>query len=240
MTETNKWKQLQAPFPPEAIYQKPQGGVFLDYVGHADVTERLNNVDPTWTFDFVAVADDGGPLIRTTPDGKTNELWITLTVLGVTRPAVGTCPATAYSGQTAKELISDALRNGAMRFGVALDLWKKHDTEAPAESGDAPRSTSPTPKAANRPDSGELLTKAQSGKLWGEWHHRLNMDKVEYLDAILEATGRVVDDDRTLTKQEASKVIEHLVGLVPGPVADGPNEPPLEEPQGYGYDEEPF
>jgi hypothetical protein len=57
-------------------------------------------------------------------------LWIKLTVLGVTRRGYGSCP----SGQNdaVKVLIGDALRNAAMRFGVALDLWAKGDRADPA------------------------------------------------------------------------------------------------------------
>ncbi len=54
---------------------------------------------------------------------KAGNLWIKLTVCGVTRPGVG-------DGKTAKELIGDAIRNAAMRFGVALDLWAKEDLQA--------------------------------------------------------------------------------------------------------------
>ena len=38
-----------------------------------------------------------------------------------------------------KQLISDALRNAAMRFGVALDLWSKedlHGAQSPSEDSD--------------------------------------------------------------------------------------------------------
>ena len=49
-------------------------------------------------------------------------LWIRLTVAGVTR--IGYGHAEGKKGPDAvKETIGDSIRNAAMRFGVALDLW---------------------------------------------------------------------------------------------------------------------
>lgn len=110
--------ELRAPFPVEVIGKIPKGGALLDYVGHAAVTDRLLKVDPSWTWEPFATDEQGLPVL----DSEGN-LWIHLTVCGVTRPGVG-------DGKNAKELISDALRNAAMRFGVALDLWSKEDLAA--------------------------------------------------------------------------------------------------------------
>jgi hypothetical protein len=59
-------------------------------------------------------------------------LWILLTVKDVTRPGYG-------DGANPKEVISDAIRNAAMRFGVALDLWAKEDLQAMQPAPDSPR-----------------------------------------------------------------------------------------------------
>jgi hypothetical protein len=107
---------LRKPFPPESVGKLPKGGVMLDYVGHAAVTDRLLTVDPEWSWDFALHRADGTPVLD---DGSGN-LWITLTVCGVTRRGVG-------DGKNAKERIGDAIRNAAMRFGVALDLWAKEN-----------------------------------------------------------------------------------------------------------------
>lgn len=112
---------LRVPFPPEQIGKLPKAGITLDFAGHAVVTARLLDVDPAWSWEPVAFADDGGPMIRY--GQKEASLWIRLTVCGVTRLGVGTAPAGAF--ELEKQLISDALRNAAMRFGVALDLWSK-------------------------------------------------------------------------------------------------------------------
>jgi hypothetical protein len=114
---------LREPFPPEAIGKLPKAGTQLDYVGHAAVTDRLLKVDPGWSWEPFALAEDGGPLIRRGANDA--ELWILLTVCGMTRPGVGTAPLKAFD--LSKQLISDAIRNAAMRFGVALDLWAKED-----------------------------------------------------------------------------------------------------------------
>ena len=95
--------------------------IHLDYVGHADVTARLLAVDPLWTWEPMVRDPQGNPSLPLSLDRDGN-LWINLTVLGVTRPGVG-------DGKNAKERIGDALRNAAMRFGVALDLWAKGDRE---------------------------------------------------------------------------------------------------------------
>ena len=66
------------------------------------------------------------------PDGlpafdKTGGLWIRLTVCSVTRLGYGNAASkpSMDPGSREKEIIGDALRNAAMRFGAALDLWHK-------------------------------------------------------------------------------------------------------------------
>jgi hypothetical protein len=51
-------------------------------------------------------------------------LWIKLTVCGVTRFGYGE-PATRDKFDQKKSCIGNAIRNSAMRFGVALDLWAR-------------------------------------------------------------------------------------------------------------------
>ena len=117
--------------------------ILLNYVGHAAVTDRLIGVDPEgWRWEPYAVDETGLPRIVRRGDGL--ELWIRLTVGGKTLPGVGTVPVEydRDSGEelpadetTAKELIGDAIRNAAMRFGVGLDLWRKHGPAEAAPSG---------------------------------------------------------------------------------------------------------
>lgn len=93
--------------------------VHLDYVGHAALTNRLLDVDPAWSWEPVALDGSGLPAID-----KDGGLWIRLTVLGVTRLGYGDAQGKT-GGDAMKERIGDALRNAAMRFGAALDLWHK-------------------------------------------------------------------------------------------------------------------
>ena len=113
---------LRKPFPRSAIGRINRGGgVTLDYVGHAATTQRLLEVDPEWSWEPLALDDRGLPAFD--PIGG---LWIRLTVCGTTRLGYG--DAAGKKGPNAvKEAIGDAIRNAAMRFGLALDLWAKED-----------------------------------------------------------------------------------------------------------------
>lgn len=92
--------------------------VYLDYVGHADITKILIEVDPLWNWEPVAW-EHGRPAI-TERDGIAT-LWVRLTLLGKTMLGCGSVHATKEDLD--KELIGDSLRNAAMRFGIALALW---------------------------------------------------------------------------------------------------------------------
>lgn len=104
--------------------------VHLDYVGHAALTDRLLDSDPNWSWEPVAFRD-GLPAFD-----NTGGLWIKLTVCGVTRLGYGHAAAKPNQdpGAREKEVIGDALRNAAMRFGAALDLWHKGDLHVEDES----------------------------------------------------------------------------------------------------------
>ena len=115
--------RLRVPFDANQISYLPRGGIKLAYVGHAALTDRLLEVDPMWNWEPLAVAD-GLPVF----DGL-GGMWIKLTVCGVTRLGYGHA-GNKEGGDAIKEVIGDALRNAAMRFGAALDLWHKGDLHA--------------------------------------------------------------------------------------------------------------
>ncbi|GAA2732407.1 hypothetical protein [Streptomyces nogalater] len=148
--------KLREPFPPEAIAKRPTiscsgcrdakdkvcsshsksacrdcgqyittAHKHLDYVGHAEATDRLLEVDPTWNWEPMAKDANGLPLLDV--DGG---MWITLTVCGMTRKGYGDAVGKRAGTTATKEIIGDALRNAAMRFGMALDLWAKTDLHA--------------------------------------------------------------------------------------------------------------
>jgi hypothetical protein len=99
--------------------------IHVDYVGHAHVTERLLDADPNWSWEPLALSGQGLPQID-----DSGGLWIRLTIGGKTMLGYGDAPGKRAA---VKELIGDAIRNAAMRFGVALDLWKKESPEPVAE-----------------------------------------------------------------------------------------------------------
>jgi hypothetical protein len=150
---------LREPFPPNQISKLPKpkskdapkghcaecGGwhglpaVHLDYVGHAALTARLLDSDSNWTWEPVGFDDKGLPALD-----ASGGLWIKLTVCGVTRFGYG--DAQGKTGPDAmKERIGDALRNAAMRFGAALDLWHKGDLYA-HEHGEEERPANRSPE----------------------------------------------------------------------------------------------
>ncbi len=140
---------LREPFPPELIDKLPKGGTTLDYVGHAAVTDRLLKVDPTWNWEPLAYTDEGLPLFTRAANGNPIGLWIKLTIAGVTRLGYGSVAPGAFDAE--KQLIGDALRNAAMRFGVALDLWSKSDLYFEDSHHSAPPAAAkgkPSPKAS--------------------------------------------------------------------------------------------
>lgn len=165
--ELSWWEQLRAPFPEHQIGKLPKinchacserakvkgtkasdrhcdrhgvtectvcgnfitsSHIHVDYVGHAAVTDRLLQVDPEWTWRPMATqVDTGFPIID-----QNGGLWILLTVKGITRPGYG-------DGKNPKEIIGDAIRNAAMRFGVAIDVWSKESLTAEPPPADEQR-----------------------------------------------------------------------------------------------------
>lgn len=101
--------------------------VHLDYVGHAALTDRLLDTDPHWNWEPAAFNEHGAPLMD-----ENGGMWIKLTVCGITRLGYGHADG-KRGGDAVKEVIGDALRNAAMRFGAALDLWHKGDLHGDEE-----------------------------------------------------------------------------------------------------------
>lgn len=112
----------------------------LDYVGHAALTDRLLDVDPTWSWEPLSLDANGLPALD-----KDGGLWIKLTICGVTRLGYGDAQG-KLGGDATKERIGDALRNAAMRFGAALELWHKGILHMDADDTPEP-SSAPAPQA---------------------------------------------------------------------------------------------
>ncbi|WP_052663817.1 hypothetical protein [Psychromicrobium lacuslunae] len=105
--------------------------IHLDYVGHAGITDRLNEVDPFWVWEPMALTAGGTPLMS---DGG---MWGKLTVLGVTRIGYGD-PGRNSGPNAIKEMIGDFLRNAAMRHGVGTYLWSKSEAALLKKRGEEP------------------------------------------------------------------------------------------------------
>jgi hypothetical protein len=131
---------LREPFPPEQIGKLPatQKRPAQDFVGHAAVTDRLNMVASDWSYTVDELFNHGG------------DCWIrgTMTIGGISRPEYG-------DGSTPKEAIGNFIRRGAMRFGVALDLWSREELtanlKASAETTDAASSPASGKQAPSEP-----------------------------------------------------------------------------------------
>ena len=131
-------------------------GLVLDYVGHADVTLMLLAIDPA--FEYGWVEDNGIMAIEETKDLYVLNGWLTLH--GVTRKGVGTCEKRKQEYH--KELIGDLLRNCAMRFGVATNLWSR--AEAVEAAVESPPAWEPPARVAKAFDALKGLSEESKAK----------------------------------------------------------------------------
>lgn len=201
---------LRRPFPKESIGRLPKGGAMLDFVGHAAVTDRLLSIDPEWTWDFAEVnPDTGQPSLRFSLDPEKN-LWIRLTICGVTRIGVG-------DGPSMKEKIGDAIRNAAMRFGVALDLWAKENLVEFAHAAKPVANPAPQPEFPPAHDllldTHSKLAKALYAGLRAAENAGVVADPKAYLS---EVVGRPIASSKELTEDEARRVLGQLPTLETG------------------------
>lgn len=191
-------KALREPFPPDLIGKLPKGGAMLDYVGHGAVRDRLLQVDPEWNWEPFALTEEGLPALD-----EFGNLWIRLTIGGVTRPGVG-------DGPNMKERIGDAIRNAAMSFGVALDLWIRGGGEDTSRQEQVRRprrgATSPPAEPADGPisaDNAEAL------------RHRCEEKGVDVADVVKKGTAGRTGDPAEVLRSEVPAVkaaIDELAG----------------------------
>lgn len=211
---------------PSIVSTLDKNGVSLSYVGHGEITKALSEIDPQWTWEPVLGAD-GMPAIRI-QNGKIPRrdkdpilvdmatMWGRLTLNGVTRWAVGSVEA--HKPDLDKELVSDFLRNAAMRFGVALGLWIKDSTP----TGNT-WNTNQTPRVTTQ--RSENVT--QTGPANGATDKQIGFAKSFYKNADKLPPVWL----QTLTKHQIAGVIDEL--------KEGrfPENPAANE---YPTDEEPF
>lgn len=164
----------------------------LDYVGHAELTGRLLEADPLWTWEPLVFGPDGLPKFDS--DGG---LWIKLTVAGHTRLGYG--DSQGKKGPNAvKEAIGDALRNAGMRFGAALALWSKTDMdEAKAQK----ESLSREPSREDRLEDLYALMQKRWGHLEGLRAVKVMVGEEHFAESrvqdetgVLRQFGDIIDD----------------------------------------------
>jgi hypothetical protein len=165
-------------------------------------------------------------------------LWIRLTVGGVTRIGYGN----GTGPEAVKIAIGDAIRNAAMRFGVALDLWEKETPEweqdttptkrptrsKPKHPVDDEWSTAPDPpagvEAGPSPPGAVVLTEPPpAGAITAAQTRLINVlaadvglkDRALLHEGISKLVGREITSVKKLTKGEAHTVVEALQARLP-------------------------
>ena len=158
MATQDQVKEALKPFPKEYISSRTDRGVTLDYVSHSEVTRRLLQIDPEWSIDFCAY-NDKGPVVNRDPiSGCPTGAFFKFTFCGVPRVVFGSFSPSMKKDDmdkmkngtllwsdlkdvdAFKKIMSDAITIGAMRAGVALDLWSKI-TPSSLEEADAKRAS---------------------------------------------------------------------------------------------------
>lgn len=181
--------------------------IHLDYVGHAALTDRLLDCDINWYWEPMAFNEMGLPSFD-----NGGGLWIRLFVAGHSRIGYGNAELSQYKevGSREKEVIGDALRNAAMRFGAALDLWHKgdlHIDDDKTEQQDAPQDT---PENKTNPWKGplekEILTQSLTD-LVSELQKLTAKDTLGFLDGLL-------SDNKAVLKQAEIDVPRWYAGLL--------------------------
>jgi hypothetical protein len=125
----------------------PRGNIQLDYVGHAEITRILTEIDPLWKLEPLKIDDDGLPACRV--ENGMAHMMGALTLLGHTRLGVGSAPHNKQD--LFKELWSDLIRNTAMRFGICVSLWSKEEWGGESDVAPAPKKKAAAKKAAPEP-----------------------------------------------------------------------------------------
>lgn len=185
-------------------YHHPRA-VHLDYVGHAAMTDRLLDTDIAWNWEPLATDDRGFPAFD-----QHGGMWIKLTVCGVTRLGYGHADG-KQGGNAIKESIGDALRNAAMRFGAALDLWHKGDLHLDDDASDAPANEMPDAEwsrliqlvEASAADTGKMINHFGVKNL-----RELNQD--QYAEAIDMLNTKLAKKVKTKTQSLAEELADEI------------------------------
>ena len=222
---------------PKIVGVITKNGVNLDFVGHAEITRILIEIDPMWNWQPAGWVD-GRPAIHESNGVAT--LWGNLTLLNKTLLGVGTANTimTTRAGEKfakpdyEKELIGDFLRNAAMRFGICLNLWSKQDRDdvppatvaTPAQKSNHPASPMTikqieevfTTKPATVTSISGVISDKQKGLISKLAKEKLNGDVIPLIEELFSKQTL-----NTLTTKEGSDLIKHIMNLQTG----APEEP---------------
>lgn len=195
---------------PRVISTREQGGVKLSYVGHAEITRQLCYVDPFWTWEPLEIVNGApaihihvGKTIRRDHQGNRQvietsmaSMWGRMTVLGCSRVCVGTVEADKPDRD--KELASDLIKNGAMRFGIALGLWL---TEDPPQVVQHPASAARSPQ------------ETRTGSAGSDGPRMASDGQKRFLRTLAGERGYSLPDLGAMTAKDAYDLTEKLKGL---------------------------
>jgi hypothetical protein len=211
---------------PKIVGTITKNGIDLAYVSHSDITRILIEIDPMWNWSPIAW-DNGRPSIHEANGVAT--MWATLTLLGKSLIGVGSAQTAIItkSGEKypkpdyEKELVGDFLRNGAMRFGICLSLWSKHDWGS-SDKTEVRVNTSSHPSQSGLSDNqiekqfttkpvtkiGALISDKQKGLALSLAKETANGNIDNILRDMFNKTNI-----STLTTKEGSDLIKHLMNL---------------------------
>ena len=202
----------------EVISSREVNGRRLNYVGHAHITRILLDVDPLWSWEPLEIRD-GRPVThhheglihrrdRDPISVPTVSLWGRLTIHGVSRIAVGSVEA--HKPDLDKELVSNLIVNGAMRFGIALALWTGEDTpvvtQMPARASETAPETRKEHPAASRVIPSEMHEFVVESEPASDAQERM-------IFAISKKLGLLPPARGSLTRTAATKRIDQLKEL---------------------------
>jgi len=214
---------------PKIVGTIPRNGVNLSYVSHSEITRILISVDAMWSWEPIEWIN-GRPAIHIENGMAT--MWGKMTLLGKSMICVGS--ARADKADYEKELIGDLLRNGSMRYGIALNLWSKQDSGSGGVSVQTITKSFPGATVVNAPVQPQQASNASVARPAAKQASAGNpvsekqvflINKLAKDNAITDVpgfatgiVGRVVASAKDMNSREASQVIDALMN--PMPVAE--------------------
>ena len=214
---------------PKIVGTIPRNGVNLSYVSHSEITRILITIDAGWSWEPIEWIN-GRPAIHIENGMAT--MWGKMTLLG--KPMICVGSARADKPEYEKELIGDLLRNGSMRYGIALNLWSKQDSGSGGVSVQTITKAFPGATAVNVPIQPQQASNASVARPAAKQASAGNpvsekqvflINKLAKDNAIgdvpgfsTEIVGRAISSAKDMNSREASQVIDALMN--PKPVAE--------------------